>query len=281
MKNSSLALLLTLLIPSMVLGNDTDTEKKDWQTRLKEIQLHKSDEKFLAQLFPIVHCSLKPSKYEEVLISELRSSQTSTLQFRLASEKIAELLVSKVVDCLPLKSVEIQTPVAKCQGKVFAHSVELVSVMRSGDALLDTFIKHFSGANVSKILVQRDEQTAEAQFKYMKISPTIASGNPVVITEPMIATGGSLEMVISLLKEKGVLEENILIASVCVAPEGLLRLGDRFPQIKVVMTVLDERLNEKKYIVPGLGDFGDRFFGTADMPSVDPLLQIAERRTFE
>jgi uracil phosphoribosyltransferase len=98
----------------------------------------------------------------------------------------------------------------------------------------------------------------------MKISPELASGRPVVITEPMIATGGSLDLVISVLKDKGVDEGNIIIASVCVAPEGLLYLNDKFPKIKVVMTALDEKLNEKKYIVPGLGDFGDRFFGTPE-----------------
>ncbi len=180
------------------------------------------------------------------------------------SEKIGELLVNKVVECLPTRTVEIDTPVTKCQGHTLANTIELVSIMRSGDALLDTFMNHFSGANVSKFLIQRDEKTAEAQFKYMKISPELSSGHPVVIAEPMIATGGSLDMVISILKEKGVKEENIIVASVCVAPEGLVHLGEKFPKIKVVMTSLDEKLNERKYIVPGLGDFGDRFFGTTE-----------------
>lgn len=229
---------------------------------IQKIQQNRENEKVLSELLPIVHCSFRPSKYEQILMSQLRDSHTSTMQFRLVSEKISELLVNKVIECLPSKSIEIDTPVTKCQGEVLAGIVELVSVMRSGDALLDTFIRHFPGSNVSKFLVQRDEKTAEAHFKYMKISPDLASGNYIVITEPMIATGGSLEMVISILKEKGVKEENIIIASVCVAPEGLIHLNNKFPKIKVVMTTLDEKLNEKKYIVPGLGDFGDRFFGT-------------------
>jgi uracil phosphoribosyltransferase len=240
-------------------------EERQMDEILKEIQLNRNNEKVLAELLPIVHCSFKPSKYEQVLMGQLRDARTGTKQFRVVSEKVGEMLVNKVIECLPTKTVEIETPVTKCRSQVIEAKVELVSVMRSGDALLDTFINHFPDANISKFLVQRDENTAEAQFKYMKISPELASGNFVVVTEPMIATGGSLEMVISMLKDKGVKEENIIIASICVAPEGLVRLNQKFPKIKVVMTSLDDTLNEKKYIVPGLGDFGDRFYGTSDM----------------
>jgi uracil phosphoribosyltransferase len=144
-------------------------------------------------------------------------------------------------------------------------------------------IKHFPNSHVSKFLVQRDERTAEAHFKYMKISPELTSGNPVVITEPMIATGGSLEMVISILKDKGVKEENIIFASICVAPEGLIHLNNKFPKIKVVMTSFDEKLNEKKHIVPGLGDFGDRFFGTFEhqvIPTDNKYTQTTSRFGF-
>lgn len=231
---------------------------------LEKIHLKRNDEKALAEMLPIVRCSFKPSTYEEILVAQLRSTQSTTKQFRLVSEKIGDLLVSKVIECLPTKNVEIETPLTKCQGKALAGKVELVSIMRSGDALLETFMRHFPEANISKFLIQRDEITAKPHFKYMKISPDIALGDHIVITEPMIATGGTLEMVISLLKGKGVREENIIIASVCVAPEGLVLLSERFPKIKVVMTTMDEKLNERKFIVPGLGDFGDRYFGTSE-----------------
>lgn len=230
---------------------------------LERIQTSRDHAEVLSQLLPIVHCSFTPSKYERILMTQLRSVNSSTQQFRAAAERIGDLLVSKVVDCLSTRSVEIATPVSSCVGEVFVSAVELVSIIRSGDALLDTFMKHFPDANISKILIQRDEKTAEPHFKYMNASPTLSHGNPVIITEPMIATGGTLEMAISLLKEMGVQEKNIIVASVCVAPEGLLRLCNKFPDIKVVMNVLDDQLNERKYIVPGLGDFGDRYFGTA------------------
>ncbi len=264
-KNRLAAMILGVAIVATVSGKEPDSKKEKLTAEvLMKIQQNRHNEKVLAELLPIVHCSFKPSKYEQVLVSQLRDSRTSTTQFRLVSEKVGNLLVNKVIECLPSKAVEIETPVTTCRGEVLTGRVELVSVMRSGDALLDTFINHFPDSNVSKFLVQRDEKTAEAQFKYMKISPELSSGHPVVITEPMIATGGSLDMVISILKDKGVKEENIIVASVCVAPEGLVHLNEKFPKIKVVMTSLDEKLNERKYIVPGLGDFGDRFFGTTE-----------------
>ena len=258
-------LVIALLGIAVVYAQDSVDDRKKLLERshlLEKIKKSRDNPKKLRELLPIVHCSFEPSQYELILMTQLRNTESNTKQFRAVSEKIAELLVTKVVECLPTQSVEIQTPVAKCVGRRLDGQIELVSIMRSGDALLEGFIKHFPEANVTKILIQRDEETAEPNFQYMKISPTIASGHHVIITEPMIATGGSLETALTLLKEKGVQEENIVIAAICVAPEGLIRLHSQFPKIKVVMTALDERLNEKQFLVPGLGDFGDRYFGT-------------------
>lgn len=216
----------------------------------------------LQEQLPIVRYGFQPSKYERILLTKLRDKNTTMQEFRNTAHKLGEQLIEKVVECLAITSVEIETPVSSCTGEKLAQSLDFVSIMRSGDALLETFLYHFPDANISKILVQRDEETAEPIFKYMKLSPSLANGHPVIITEPMVATGGTLGMVIQLLKDQGVKEENIIIACVCAAPEGLIQLGKQFPSINVVMSVLDERLNEKKYIVPGLGDFGDRYFGT-------------------
>jgi uracil phosphoribosyltransferase len=256
-----LLIAAAFLCTALFVHADT-VEELEEPTILEQIQVSRGSSEILSQLLPIVHCSFNSNKYERILLTQLRNIESSTQQFRAVSEKLGDLLVSKVVSCLPTKIVTISTPVSSCEGEVLASGVELVSIMRSGDALLDTFMRHFPNANVSKILIQRDEETSLPQFQYMKVSPTLSGGNTVIITEPMIATGGTLEMVLSLLKERGVQEKNILIASICVAPEGLLRLNAKFPEIRIVMSVLDDRLNEKKYIVPGLGDFGDRFFGT-------------------
>lgn len=220
---------------------------------------HQSDQ---SNYSPILVGWSKPTKYEEILMTQLRDRNTSTKEIRKLTEKIGELLVAKVVEALPTIEVTIDTPVSSTHGKILSTQIELLSIMRSGDALLDTFFRHFPDANLSKILIQRDEITAEPEFKYMKLTPTLSSGAYVIITEPMIATGGTLKMAIDLLKNKGVEEEKIIIASLCAAPEGLAVLYKHFPKIKVAVIALDEKLNETKYIVPGLGDFGDRYFGT-------------------
>lgn len=213
--------------------------------------------------FPIVKCSLQPSTYEQILLTQLRNKNSSRTQFRDAANKLIELLISKVFDCLQTTSIEIDTPVAACMGIVLKDEIEqIVSVMRSGDVPLNIFSAYFPSAAINKILIQRNEETAEPIFKYQKFSPTISQAKKVVITEPMIATGGTLSMVIDLLKEHGVKEENIIIAAVCAAPEGLTRLSQQYPDISVVLTVVDDHLNEKQYISPGIGDFGDRYFGT-------------------
>lgn len=216
----------------------------------------------LHDLYPNVKCAFTPSQYEQILMTKIRDRTTDRVSYRDAAHKLGALLVNKVIECLPTTSPTIQTPLAPFVGRTLSKPVELVSIMRSGDALVEVFMDHFPDAPISKILVQRDEETAKANFKYMKLSPTIASDRPVVITEPMLATGGTLDTVITRLTEKGVKEENIIVASVCVAPEGLRALFESHPKVQIVITALDERLNEKKYIVPGLGDFGDRYFGT-------------------
>ena len=212
--------------------------------------------------FPIVKGRLEPSKHERVLITELRDINSSQEQFRIAANKLTERLVDKVYEELNTVVVEIDSPVAHCQGEVLDDSIEFVSVMRSGDALLHGFSKYFPLASINKVLVQRNEETAEPIFKYKKLSSTICQAKTVIITEPMIATGGSLTMVIDLLKKQGIEEKNIIVASICAAPEGLLRLSKQYPELRVVVIMIDDHLNEKFYISPGIGDFGDRYFGT-------------------
>lgn len=229
---------------------------------LEDIRQNRDNPEVLKQLLPIVRCDFKSTKYEELLLTQIRDVNTSMEDFRLASDKLAGLLVAKVMAILPTQNKEIKTPLTNTHGIVLNCNINLVSIMRSGDALLETYIEHFPQATISKILIQRDETTAEPNFKYMKLSPSLGPDSIALITEPMIATGGTLSMVINLLKQKGVREENIIIASVCTAPEGLLSLSQKHPRINVVMSVMDDYLDGKKYIVPGLGDFGDRYFGT-------------------
>lgn len=253
--------LLSLMLSFAVFCPEKD-EASPLDNELVEIHMNRDQDRRLQQLLPTVKCRFTSSKYERILMTQLRDKNTSTTGFRKAAQMLGEILVQKVVECLPTMIKEIETPVARCQGEILAVPLDLVSVMRSGDALLDIFLEHFPEANVSKVLIQRDEETAKPVFKYKKLSSTISKDHPVVITEPMVATGGTLGMLLQLLKEHGVKEENMIIACICAAPEGLLQLSQQFPGITFVMSVLDEKLNERKYIVPGMGDFGDRYFGT-------------------
>lgn len=221
-----------------------------------------NQENTLRQMLPSLKLRYDPGQYERILMTRLRNKNSSMHEFRAAARLLGEILVEKVVECLPITMIEIETPVSACRGEILAVPLDLVSVMRSGDVLLDIFLEHFPEANVSKVLIQRNEETAEPEFKYMKLSPTIAHNHPVVITEPMIATGGTLSMLIHLLKDHGVKENNLIIATLCAAPEGLSELAKQFTGITFVISALDEKLNEHKYIVPGIGDFGDRYFGT-------------------
>lgn len=262
MDKPSLQKILLRLMLSFALLSSANQEASPLNEELEAIKMNRHQEDILRQLLPTVKCRFTSSKYERILMTQLRDKNTSTEKFRTAARMLGEILVEKVVECLPTTVKAIETPVAACQGEVLATPLDLVSVMRSGDALLDIFLEHFPEANVSKVLIQRDEVTAKPVFKYMKLSSTISQNHPVVITEPMVATGGTLGMLIKLLKEHGVKEENIIIASICAAPEGLLELSRQFPGITFVMSSLDEKLNEKKYILPGIGDFGDRYFGT-------------------
>ena len=214
----------------------------------------------LQKAYPIVRCSFIPTLYEKMLMTQLRDVRTTTDIFRNTTKKLGSILVTKAIECLRTKKVQIQTPVSSYLGEELDTTIDLVSILRSGDALLSSFISHFPSARISKILIQRDEVTARPCFKYMKLSPTITTGSTIVILDPMLATGGTLEMAIDKLKEMGVEEEKIVVVCVVVAPEGLARLSQKFPRLNLVFSAFDEKLNEKKYIVPGLGDFGDRYF---------------------
>jgi len=138
-----------------------------------------------------------------------------------------------------------------------------VSIMRSGDILLDALTKVARGIAIGKILLQRDEDDPLKRPKlyYSKLPPDIAK-RQVLLVDPMLATGGSANMAIKVLLENKVPEENILFLVVVASPEGIKAVHNAYPKVKIVTANVDQGMNEHKYIVPGLGDFGDRYYGT-------------------
>merc|ERR1719336_1149869 len=136
-----------------------------------------------------------------------------------------------------------------------------VDIVRSGGILLEAVRRICPELKTAKILIQRDEETALPKLFYSKLPDNI-SDYQVILCDPMLATGGSALMAVQVLKDAGVAEEAILFLNVLSCPEGLKAMAEKAPGVRILTAVVDERLNEQKFIVPGLGDYGDRYYGT-------------------
>lgn len=203
------------------------------------------------------------------LLSALRNRNTPISTFRRESDNFAKFLAGGIMSKLPLKRSTIETPCGQTDGYEFAQDTVFVPVLRSGLTLLFPILPFFRRARVGMIGLARDEKTAVASQYYEKF-PHLTGDEIVVVLDPMLATGGSSGQTIQKIKEKGVREENIIFAGVIAAPEGVEHLQTRFPDLRaIIVSVVDERLNERKFIVPGLGDYGDRYFGTDDYDDED------------
>lgn len=197
----------------------------------------------------------------KTILTLLRDKNTKAEVFRNSADQLGTWLSFKVSELIENEQFPLETPVAKTTGYQIKKGIVLVPVLRAGIALLAPFMKLFPSSRVGFIGVRRDEETALPSLYYQNI-PTIAPTDMVIILDPMIATGGSGSVVIKLLKDHGAKEEQLIYAGVVAAPEGLKALHNICPKMKVISAEVDEKLNDKKYIVPGLGDFGDRYFGT-------------------
>ena len=161
---------------------------------------------------------------------------------------------------LPLKEVEIETPVALAKTKVIAgRKLAFVPILRAGIGMLDGVLSMVPAAKVGHIGLYRDPQTLQPVKYYCKL-PSDINEREVIVLDPMLATGGSAVAAIQMLKESGA--ANIKFMCIIAAPEGLNALTEAHPDVQVYCAALDEKLNDDKYIVPGLGDCGDRIFGT-------------------
>ena len=198
------------------------------------------------------------------LLTILRNKKTTIERFRQISEKLGFVLANEVSKLLDKKKITIETPLAPTEGCKFENNIILVPILRSGIVLLNPFLKFFEQAKVGFVGLQRDEKTAIAELYYYKV-PSISAQDDVILLDPMIATGGSAIDALKILKERGAKEEKIIFAAVIAATEGLERIKKTFPKIKIIIPEVDKELNDKKFIVPGLGDFGDRFFGTEEL----------------
>lgn len=198
---------------------------------------------------------------KDVLISTLRDKDLSIHKFRRAAGKLSFLLAGEVVDHLKREPVTVKTPLASAQGFKLKNQIVLVPILRSGIAMLYPFMQFFEHSTVGFVGLSRDEKTAIANLYYHKM-PKVNPMNDVILLDPMIATGGSAISAIRIILESGALEEKIVFASIIAATDGIQAIKKEFPKLKMIVTQEDAELNDKKFIVPGLGDFGDRYFGT-------------------
>ena len=193
-------------------------------------------------------------------LSLMRDKTAATPLFRQLLREISQLLAYEITRELPLKTEHIETPLEAMDAPVLAgKKMALVSILRAGNGLLDGVLELIPGARVGFVGLYRDEKTLQPVQYYFKV-PDALEDRLVIAVDPMLATGNSSAAAIDLLKNAGA--KNIRFMCLLAAPEGVKRMKNTHPDVPIVTAALDSRLNENGYIVPGLGDAGDRMFGT-------------------
>lgn len=190
----------------------------------------------------------------------IRDRRTGTKEFRELVNEVAALMAYEITRDMPLKEVEIETPVAPCRSFVLAgKKIGLVPILRAGLGMVDGILKLIPAAKVGHIGLYRDPKTLEPVEYYLKL-PSDIDERELIVIDPMLATGGSAAAAITALKERGALQVKLMC--LIAAPEGIKLVQEKHPDVDIYVAQVDQCLNEKGYIVPGLGDAGDRLFGT-------------------
>lgn len=192
-------------------------------------------------------------------LSHMRDARTPTPIFRQLLREVSQLLAYEVTRELPMALQRIDTPLCPMEAPVLdGPEPALISILRAGNGLLDGILELIPQARVGFVGLYRDEETLQPVQYYFKVPPL--EGRMVFVVDPMLATGNSSAAAVQLLKDAGA--RNLRFLCLLAAPEGVARMREAHPDVPIVTAALDERLNEKGYIVPGLGDAGDRMFGT-------------------
>jgi uracil phosphoribosyltransferase len=189
----------------------------------------------------------------------LRRKETSTKDFRETLEEIAALMAYEITRDLPIKDITIETPLGKCNTQELAMEVVLVPVLRAGLGMVEGISNLISNARVGHMGIYRDHLTLQPMTYYAKF-PDNLNNAVVMVLDPMLATGGSSSAAIQVVKENGA--KSIKLVCIVGAPEGVERVRKDHPDVQIYLIDIDKKLNENGYIVPGLGDAGDRIFGT-------------------
>ena len=189
----------------------------------------------------------------------LRSKQTTSADFRRALQEVSVLLLGQASAAWETVPHEIETPLSKCMGEVLARPLVLVPILRAGLGMLDGMLALLPRATIGHIGVYRNEDTLNPVTYFCRLPATVAEAQ-VVLVDPMLATGNSACQAVALLKESGASRIQFICLVAC--PPGVERLRDTHPDVDIITAAIDPELNDVGYIVPGLGDAGDRYFGT-------------------
>lgn len=191
----------------------------------------------------------------------LRDRKTPSFQFRAILRHLAGLMAYEVTKDLKTEKIDVHTPLEKTIGYKITEEVILVPILRAGLGMVGGFVEYLPDARVGHIGLYRDEETLKPVDYYFKF-PKKLKDSLILVLDPMLATGGSASAAITFLKNKGA--KNIRFVSIVASPEGVRTLNMAHPDVRIYTTALDRTLNKKGYILPGLGDAGDRIFGTGD-----------------
>jgi len=191
-------------------------------------------------------------------LTHLRASDTAPAAFRAFAHQVGLLLALESTRDLPVRPHAVNTPLEPHVGYVLARGLVVVPILRAGLGLVQPYLDLFPDVSVGYVGLERDHQTAVARSYYCKLPPL--AGQRVLCVDPMLATGGSAVQALDLLREQGA--EDLALVVIVAAPEGVAAVEARHPTVPIFTAALDRELNAKKYILPGLGDFGDRLYGT-------------------
>lgn len=206
------------------------------------------------------HCTIVAHPLVQHKLTLMRDKGTSTSEFRRLLQEIALLLAYEVTRDLPLGTARIETPLEPMDApKLKGKKLALISILRAGNGLLDGVLQLIPSARVGFVGLYRDEETLEPVEYYFKVPDNLGE-RMVIAVDPMLATGNSSAAAIDMLKKAGA--KDIRFLCLLAAPEGVARMKEAHPDVPIVTAAVDSHLNEKGYIVPGLGDAGDRLFGT-------------------